>query len=405
MTQTVLCEDDNVGTADAGGGGATAAGLGHDDVALSKPSDDTGSETLARYQFQHVLAALAFVGALVDDPDARVVCELSEDFVILCGGRAPELVSVKHIEPSQGPWSLATIIERGGVRHLYERWQDADKNVTCRLKTNGGLKGGTLEAAAIRTACDQSASERSDIVDALCKRLDASEEDVHGFLDALTIEAELPKRDDLLPRVLVGTLPGLATELGWPPEEAGARFEVICEVVATASQSDVRAETREPDGPTREVALARAIAKKTVTWARVNAAWKRRALSTSLMVRKLERGGLGPTDVERCKRLREAWLRLERRWDPELPGESGVAAVRDRVQDLAALAEAEARAGATSDSYAAEMRTRLTEMVSTASLELAGETLSLDLVLGVAYDETDRCRIWWSDRFEVGTAE
>lgn len=116
---------------------------------FSELGDDTGSETLARYEFQHVLAALAFTIALIEDPDAWVLCEWSEDFVVACGASAPELVSVKHLEPSQGPWTLSSIIDRGGLKHLFERWKEAKKHATCKLKTNGGLKGGAREAAAI----------------------------------------------------------------------------------------------------------------------------------------------------------------------------------------------------------------------------------------------------------------
>lgn len=369
---------------------------------LSEPGDDTGSETLARYEFQHVLAALAFTIALIEDPDAMVLCEWSEDFVVVCGGSVPELVSVKHLEPSQGPWTLSSIVDRGGLKHLFERWKEAKKQATCTLKTNGGLKGGPREAAAIPIAARQAVAERGELVGILRTRLGATTDaEVHAFLDSLTIEAELPKRDDLLPRILVDTLPRIGAQLGWPPDEAPLRFEAICDVVATASRSDVRSEARDPDGPNKEVALARARAKKTVTRAKVEAAWARFALSDSLMVEKLERGGLGPTDIERCKRLREEWLRLERRWDPELPGTSEAARLRDQVQDIAAEAEAEARAKVAQGGYAAEMRTGLVKRISASEWALAGEALNVELVLGAAYDETDRCRIWWSDRFDV----
>jgi hypothetical protein len=122
------------------------------------------------------------------------------------------------------------------------------------------------------------------------------------------------------------------------------------------------------------------------------------------MVRKLDRGGLGPTDIERCKRLRERWLLLERRWDPELPGTSEVEDIRERVQDVAAEAERLVRGDATDEPYAAEMRTRLVELIEATHWAVAGNALTSDMVLGAAYDETDRCRIWWSTRFDLGAA-
>lgn len=369
-----------------------------DDVLANTPEDDAGSETLARYDFQVSLTAMACIGMLLDDSVIEIICEWEEDYIVRRTDQS-ELVSVKHREPSQGAWTLATLIESGGLKHLFDRWKRVGKAAKCRLQTNGGLKAGPKEASAVVEAA---VGERTDEVAKLISgKIGAdSDEEAAEFLRSLTIEAELPKRDDLRAKVVSAVLPRHTAELGWESDEVTDRFEAIRAVVAVAATSDLRAERRDLRlGLDDATAEARALAKKTVTRAKIASACAGLGRSPSRLTQKLERGGLGPTDVERCQRLRSRWLAEENRWDSGLPGPSPFAEARDVVQDLAVVAEAEARDP--DERYAAPMRSRLAELLEGAGVMLDGRPADVDLLLGAAYDETDRCRIWWSDRFPL----
>ncbi len=363
-------------------------------VALhGRPSEDAGSETLARYEYQVMLTALECVRCLVATGTVEIVCEWWEDFVIL-GATGAELVSVKHVEPSQSVWTLARLVDDGGLRHLFDRWRSAGQANRCRLLTNGGLKTGSGEAAAVQRATH--GIGRDAVAEDLCGRLGASSRDeVSKFLSFLTIEAELPKRDDLLPKLLVEVLPPLAADLRWPPEEIATRFTAICDEVRRASASDIRAAERALGGGAD--ALARARAHKTISADRLRNALSGAAPSpTSRLVRKLRAGDFGPTDVEKCKRLRSDWLANAYEYRVGILGESEPeAVVRRRVQDLAIEAERVARQSG--QPYGARMREELKVLLERNPIEFGDAEVSTDLLLGAAYDETDRCHIWWSE--------
>lgn len=363
------------------------------------PPEDAGSETLSRYDYQISLTALECTKALGDNDIFEIICEWWEDFVVVrSGGR--ELVSVKHLEPSKGAWSLAALVEDGGLRHLFERWRATGREATCRLLTNAGLKPGPKEATAVQRAT--LGEGLHEVAALLERRLGAnSVDEMRRFLAQLTIENELPKRDDLLSKLLVEVLPPLCEGLAWPPDEIADRFEAIRHVVARAASSDVRSEQRALKP--RVEAVARAQAKKTITRDKLHAALERLpARRTSRLVEKLDAARFGPTDIERCKRLRADWLELEYRWTPGLPGGSEADQVRRRVQDLAV--EAETRARSEELPYGHVMRDELVALLGAHSIPFEDADLSLELLLGVAYDETDRCRIWWSSRIAPGVS-
>jgi hypothetical protein len=95
--------------------------------------------------------------------------------------------------------------------------------------------------------------------------------------------------------------------------------------------------------------------------------------------------------------MRADWLLTERRWSTELPGEEDASHVRRKVQDLALQAERVARIEG--KRYAAEMRDALLQAAADCPVTFREKALDPESILGVAFDETDRCRIWWSDRF------
>lgn len=365
----------------------------------SGPVEDAGSETLARYDYQISLTALDCLRALCDDSVTEIICEWWEDYVIVRTDRA-ELVSVKHREPSVGPWTMASIVDDGGLGHLFERWQASGGKTCCRLSTNAGLASGPSGAARIRAATKDEGVESC--AQELLKRLPTEDiDEVYRFLACLEIEAELPKRDDLLPKLQVDVLPGLSAQLGWPPGEGAQRFDQLRREVHKAAASDIRSEVRSLDRS--EDAIARALARKSLNRERISAAASQASgTRPSMLQRKLEAAKFGPTDIERSKRLRADWLALEYKWSTGLPGDQEPASIRRRVHDLAS--EAEDATSIEAEPYGKPMRSHLIGLLDDEDIEYGDQPLTTDDLLGAAYDETDRCHIWWSTRAAVTEA-
>ncbi|MEV5282954.1 dsDNA nuclease domain-containing protein [Streptomyces sp. SID10815] len=119
------------------------------------PEEDSGSDTLGRYRYQAEVAAQDCLAMLTQEAIDFVVCEWHEDFVVARTDGSVELVSVKHREGTQGPWTLTELCKSGGLTHLFDRWcacECAD-NVRLRLATNAALKPGQGNAGVLARMC------------------------------------------------------------------------------------------------------------------------------------------------------------------------------------------------------------------------------------------------------------
>ncbi|WP_330294173.1 dsDNA nuclease domain-containing protein [Streptomyces griseorubiginosus] len=119
------------------------------------PEEDSGSDTLGRYRYQAEVAARDCLAMLTQEAIDFVVCEWHEDFVVARTDGSVELVSVKHREGTQGPWTLTELCKSGGLTHLFDRWcacECAD-NVHLRLATNAALKPGKGNAGVLARMC------------------------------------------------------------------------------------------------------------------------------------------------------------------------------------------------------------------------------------------------------------
>ncbi|MGW2684598.1 dsDNA nuclease domain-containing protein [Streptomyces sp. NPDC001414] len=119
------------------------------------PEEDSGSDTLGRYRYQAEVAARDCLAMLTQDAIDFVVCEWHEDFVVAWTDGSVELVSVKHREGTQGPWTLAELCKSGGLTHLFDRWCACEcaANVRLRLATNAALKPGKGNAGVLARMC------------------------------------------------------------------------------------------------------------------------------------------------------------------------------------------------------------------------------------------------------------
>jgi len=334
-----------------------------------------------------------------------VICEWWEDYII---GRSSgtELVSVKHREPSKGAWSMASLVEDGGVRHLYERWVAHKEQPRCRLQTNAGLTTSSAKngasAAAVLAATEASGAIEATVKQDLSARLGCDTDTAERFIRSLTIEAELPKRDDLIPRLIVHFLEPRCSELGWTSSEVRKRFLAIRNLVFETAQQDLLAISRDPSANSKDDYVARAEKLKRITPEMVVEVMGEFVAGRSKMVQKLHAGGFGPTDIESCKRLRAKWAAFARQWDPGLPGSSQVvASILEETHNFAV--KAEQQTDTANLPYGEAMRAAFLNLVESRQSTIDG--LTAELILGAAYDETDRCSIWWSPVDALPTAE
>ncbi|MFJ8697726.1 dsDNA nuclease domain-containing protein [Streptomyces ardesiacus] len=119
------------------------------------PQEDSGSDTLGRYRYQAEVTAQDCLAMLTQESIDSVVCEWHEDFVVVRTDGSVELVSVKHREGTQGPWTLVELCKSGGLTHLFDRWCACEcaANVRLRLATNAALKPGKDNAGMLARMC------------------------------------------------------------------------------------------------------------------------------------------------------------------------------------------------------------------------------------------------------------
>ena len=115
---------------------------------------------------------------------------------------------------------------------------------------------------------------------------------------------------------------------------------------------------------------------------------------------KLEAGGLGPTATDSAARLRASWYGFERSRRLNVPGgDSAFDDLRVRVQELVAGSESRTRSDG---DYGSAMHVDVRDTVSVRALP-SEMPFSLDdqLLLGLVFQLTDECAIWWSDPFPI----
>lgn len=212
------------------------------DVMQQFPRDDVGADTLGRFRYQAELAARFAIAMLAGEPIERIYCELHEDYLVVFNdGRAPCLVSVKHLEPSQPRWTLQGLCQDGGLAHLYSRWADTGRVASCLLQTNSGLRGGAGNAAELAEACRRAEPAELRIwAPKLVSFLDAeSEDDCASFLPNLRIEDRLPDRRHLRAANLVEHMPRCLEVLARGQYACELTYESIVVAIERASRNEI----------------------------------------------------------------------------------------------------------------------------------------------------------------------
>jgi tetratricopeptide (TPR) repeat protein len=173
------------------------------DAARNLPEDvqNTAPQTRARYRYQDECAALAILGHLQSADLEGILIERSTDLILIPNTEAaqlPELVSIKHREPSQlsdSNWSMQSLRKENVLRHLYSAWNEAERKCTVAFWTNSGFNAGALP---LWKACSGSGSAPASLIKSLARDLGATNNDVLAFLAALSIPQQpLPRRNEI----------------------------------------------------------------------------------------------------------------------------------------------------------------------------------------------------------------
>lgn len=397
--------------------------------------DDAGAETADRYEWQAMMAtadalsmyfeSLGDDGNLLRGSDFAIICEHHEDWAVL-NGVSSEIVSGKHREASVGPIStFRELLGDGGVLHLFNRWQALGKTPLCRLVTTGGLN---RDGAKVRRACEQLRGDRatqdSEVVNVIAgltphmatlnaiggDALEPPSDVVRAFLAALTFQDGQARRDHL---------PDMAAQrFGHPVAERLGRADAAG-AVWQATLAVVRPRMRAA-GPARGGALPTVLrvhhddplASRTLTLADVDLAVKvalahttgytplpRRIIKANRMAVKMAKGGCSDNSIERADDLRLQYRQYwrARRGQPNIIDERRLLNnTLSRVVD-----EMTATVRLTDVPWGAELWHKLGDRFRAMEGHADAKGLDVDLLLGGVSDLADRCRTWYTDRFDA----
>jgi hypothetical protein len=439
---------------------ATAASL----VVTSQPMDDAGASTADAYEWQAAMAAADGLGlyfAVLDDggnalslDDCRIICEYHEDWVLLQGNEA-ELVSAKHKEPSYGAYTTVNqLLGDGGLAHLFLRWHLMDEKPTCRLVTTAGLARGesqaldrTIEHLRKQRLAGESLSVDGDhgtVITDFTKKLIRRDEglppdwktatlhdgsapspeqcaQVGRFLSMLTIQHSEISRAYVSHAAPSRYANPILDRLGYPTRPA----EVVWQVAIALFRVRMRAAGPRLTGGLPPVMayqpgtplpgpeeIERSLAARIVTMSDMDIAIRtaianpagylplKPVLRTTRMAIKMETGQLMDNSIERAEHLR---LDYRKHWRNRLSGNPTAMADQEQLlRELLRICD-EATSAASNPGGAWGMRFWTEVQSRVAAICAAGRSDGMDgdLLLGGICELANRCRVWFSDGFDI----
>ncbi|MFD8974695.1 dsDNA nuclease domain-containing protein [Streptomyces sp. NPDC059593] len=230
------------------------------------PEEDSGTDTASRYNFQYQCIARHCFAMLEDSTLSSIVCEWHVDYVLIYADGVNELVSVKHREPSQGPWAFADLWKRGGLDTLYTRWKTSPES-KCRLVTNGFLKPGRGEASAFSLALSQ--QNFATYLERVARTLGCTTGESENFLQKLRIEHGIPDRVTLRSHEIVTNVERALASTQISNVTAATAWDAVVNLVARKSRDyDNRAfsasNLASPDSLDAESVTSAKVARRTI---------------------------------------------------------------------------------------------------------------------------------------------
>jgi hypothetical protein len=389
-----------------------------DVVVHTRPIEDSGSATSGYYDYQYGwVASHAFEMLRESTGPEWILCEWHTDYILGWGSSfAP--VSVKHREPNSGRWTIATLFSDGGLQTLFARWLALGCPAECRWVTNGGLNAECLQLQAACRSVNRAGL--AEFVEQHGWRFEHDDTDkVEAFLACLRISNESsPWAYQRIVNVEHHARPALQA-LGLSTLAAQSVYDDVVSMVRAASQGLPAAApgtwTVASQGALDEsVLLAAKASRRLLTRSAVLARVKTIASPTAAdppamspvtttLIKKLQRGQVVPTVEAAARRSRVQWTAYESSFTDPIPANdqpSDFEALRAQVVGVAADAQLlAAEAGEPyGDRMLVEVRRRMREVASAQSVPRG---LSADLLMGLVYDLTARCEVWWSGRFDL----
>jgi Cap4 dsDNA endonuclease len=374
----------------------------------SPPDEDRGFETANWYRFQYVVTAVRCLELLLGTTSA-VVVEWHSDFVVERSSSAPCFVSVKHREPSRGPWTISAICAEGDLSTLRKRWLAAGPDATCEFLTNGALSSAKHDIQHLAKL--MSTGDLASIPDAAMLKLtiglDCNKQEVLAFLRRLTISSLGGDASTINGILIERAVAPLLARLQMNPLDAKGVLKLAVELVrAVASDAPVvvgewaKSPSLTPATKlTRTIDAARLASVLELGGFKVGPVDEGVPVNQgSRMTRKLRAGGLGPTLIANAPEMRARWYAIETAFRDDIPAPGfGDEVQKTREVVLAAAISAEAFAKGPA-SYGSAMHADLLVRLS------EGPTVRLPIgpqeLMGCAFQLTDECRIWWSDYFD-----
>lgn len=160
-----------------------------------KPPDDTGSDTLNRYRYQAVIALQYCIKCATEDSAISVFVEYFEDIVVEYENEW-HFIQVKSRDRSRSKWTLNSAIN--GIRSLYRAYCNArTNNNKYILMVEGVISARDDILTKLQPTNDSKLSEeeKNDIKKKLEKEIDSEIVDIDNFVKNLVFRPSLPTRE------------------------------------------------------------------------------------------------------------------------------------------------------------------------------------------------------------------
>jgi hypothetical protein len=378
-------------------------------------TDDGGGIAGDGFGFQYDCIARLAIQMIRDSTVARIVCETHEDALVIYADGTAELVSCKARDPSR-PYTIKSLCSDGGLLHLFNSWMHTGRTCRSHLMTEGAF---TQDAQKLIEDCESRQVERVAPWGA-------------QLAPSLSTDAALATE------FLTGVRVTDSRALGLRSHTAGINasklrewlrangisvaldeqcYSLLREKVAEccrAAMSDPLEGTSLLEASTNPETARHAakIANRALSAQSVSACMRDTPTGQPLLagdpenldhtrlVAKLDRGEVPPQVVAAAKGLRASWYEYESALSLRAPAtEPGLTDVRNRT--LLALGDATAKLDLT-EPYGQRMYLAIRDAVKVGALgELSVLGLSDELLLGLVFQATDECELFWSSPFDV----
>jgi hypothetical protein len=378
-------------------------------------TDDGGGIAGDGFGFQYDCIAHLAIQMIRDATVARIVCETHEDALVIFADGTVELVSCKARDNSK-PYTLATLRSDGGLLRLFDSWMRTGRTCRSHLMTEGAF---AQDARKLVEDCESRQTERvgprgADLAPFFSTDAATATEFLMGF--------RVTDSGTLGPRSHTGRINASRLRAWLRANSLSVALDEQCysllrDKVAEccrAAMSDPLEGTTLLEASTRPESASDTakIANRTLTAQSVNACMRDAptgqplltgnpdGLDHTRMAAKLQRGDVPSQVIAAAKYLRASWYEYESALSLRAPAtEPGLTDVRART--LLAVGDATAKLDL-KEPYGQRMYLAIRDAVKVAALgELPVLGLSDELLLGLVFQATDECELFWSSVFDV----